>query len=51
MIFEVETNVPTEHGPFRVRAYRDRSTGADHVAIVAGDRDRTARSCGCTPSA
>ncbi|SMH46316.1 3,4-dihydroxy 2-butanone 4-phosphate synthase / GTP cyclohydrolase II [Rathayibacter oskolensis] len=34
--FEVETTVPTTHGPFRVRAYRDRQTGADHVAIVAG---------------
>jgi 3,4-dihydroxy 2-butanone 4-phosphate synthase/GTP cyclohydrolase II len=34
--FEVETNVPTEHGTFRVRAYRDRSTGADHVAWIAG---------------
>ena len=37
--FEVETNVPTEHGMFRVRAYRDRSTGADHVAWIAPDRD------------
>jgi 3,4-dihydroxy 2-butanone 4-phosphate synthase/GTP cyclohydrolase II len=37
VIFEVETTVPTTHGPFRVRAYRDRMTGADHVAIVAGD--------------
>ncbi|MEO5533775.1 MAG: GTP cyclohydrolase II [Pseudolysinimonas sp.] len=35
--FEVETNVPTEHGTFRVRAYRDRSTGADHVAWIKGD--------------
>ncbi|TFD65632.1 GTP cyclohydrolase II [Cryobacterium ruanii] len=35
--FEVETTVPTRHGAFRVRAYRDRSTGADHVAFVAGD--------------
>lgn len=35
--FEVETTVPTEHGPFRVRAYRDRSTGADHVAWISGD--------------
>ncbi|WP_395243795.1 GTP cyclohydrolase II [Agromyces sp. MMS24-K17] len=35
--FEVETNLPTEHGDYRVRAYRDRSTGADHVAIIAGD--------------
>lgn len=34
--FEVETTVPTRHGVFRVRAYRDRSTGADHVAFVAG---------------
>lgn len=35
--FEVETTVPTEHGPFRVRAYRDRSTGADHVAWISGE--------------
>ena len=35
--FEVETTVPTRHGLFRVRAYRDRSTGADHVAFVAGN--------------
>jgi 3,4-dihydroxy 2-butanone 4-phosphate synthase/GTP cyclohydrolase II len=35
--FEVETTVPTEHGAFRMRAYRDRTTGADHVAIVHGD--------------
>jgi 3,4-dihydroxy 2-butanone 4-phosphate synthase/GTP cyclohydrolase II len=34
--FEVETTVPTTHGPFKVRAYRDRMTGADHVAFVAG---------------
>jgi 3,4-dihydroxy 2-butanone 4-phosphate synthase/GTP cyclohydrolase II len=36
VIFEVETSVPTEHGSFNLRAYRDRSTGADHVAIVSG---------------
>ncbi len=35
--FEVETTVPTRHGPFRVRAYRDRVSGADHVAITSGD--------------
>ncbi|GGI47609.1 3,4-dihydroxy 2-butanone 4-phosphate synthase/GTP cyclohydrolase II [Agromyces flavus] len=35
--FEVETNLPTMHGTFRVRAYRDRNTGADHLAIIAGD--------------
>ncbi len=34
--FEVETTVPTAHGPFVVRAYRDRSTGADHVAFIKG---------------
>ena len=40
--FEVETAVPTAHGDFRVRAYRDRSTGADHVAWIAGEpRDGT----------
>jgi 3,4-dihydroxy 2-butanone 4-phosphate synthase/GTP cyclohydrolase II len=34
--FEVETNVPTTHGRFDIRAYRDRATGADHLAIVSG---------------
>lgn len=34
--FEVETTVPTSHGPFSMRAYRDHKTGADHVAIVSG---------------
>ncbi|MET1053220.1 MAG: GTP cyclohydrolase II [Mycetocola sp.] len=37
VVFEVETNIPTTHGTFTVRAYRDRNTGADHVAIIAGD--------------
>lgn len=40
--FEVETTVPTEHGTFRVRAYRDRSTGADHVAWIAPAKDGSA---------
>jgi len=44
--FEVETNVPTEHGAFRVRAYRDRSTGADHVAWIAPGPDGRAPSDG-----
>lgn len=35
--FEVETTVPTLHGRFRMLAFRDRVTGADHVAIVAGE--------------
>jgi len=36
VIFQVETTIPTTHGAFRVRAYRARMTGADHLAIVAG---------------
>jgi 3,4-dihydroxy 2-butanone 4-phosphate synthase/GTP cyclohydrolase II len=35
--FEVETTVPTTHGPFRMRAYRDTQTGADHIAVISGD--------------
>ena len=34
--FEVETQVPTTHGEFRIRAYRDHETRVDHVAIVSG---------------
>lgn len=34
--FEVETTVPTVHGAIKIRAYRDRTTGADHVALVSG---------------
>jgi 3,4-dihydroxy 2-butanone 4-phosphate synthase/GTP cyclohydrolase II len=37
VIFEVETTIPTTHGSFRFRAYRDRMTGADHLAIISGD--------------
>lgn len=36
VIFEVETRVSTQHGVFDLRAYRDRATGADHIAIVSG---------------
>jgi 3,4-dihydroxy 2-butanone 4-phosphate synthase/GTP cyclohydrolase II len=36
VIFEVETVVPTEYGAFRFRAYRDRATGADHLAVISG---------------
>ena len=35
--FEVETLIPTTHGSFRFRAYRDRQTGADHLAIISGE--------------
>ena len=37
IIFEVETTVPTAYGTMRFRAYRDRMTGSDHLAIIAGD--------------
>ncbi len=32
-----EAKLPTAHGVFRVLAYKDRVTGTDHLAIVAGD--------------
>jgi 3,4-dihydroxy 2-butanone 4-phosphate synthase/GTP cyclohydrolase II len=34
--FEVETALPTTHGLFRVRAYRDAMTGDEHVALIVG---------------
>ena len=44
--FEVETTVPTTHGTFTFRAYRDTVTGADHVAVVAAGPDGSAPSDG-----
>jgi 3,4-dihydroxy 2-butanone 4-phosphate synthase/GTP cyclohydrolase II len=35
--FEVETALPTTHGPLTVRAYHDTETGADHGALISGD--------------
>jgi 3,4-dihydroxy 2-butanone 4-phosphate synthase / GTP cyclohydrolase II len=32
-----EALVPTEHGEFRFLAYKDRSTGTDHIAVVKGE--------------
>jgi len=32
-----EALVPTAHGTFRFLAYKDRVTGTDHIAVVAGD--------------
>lgn len=32
-----ETTVPTKFGEFRMRAYRDRRDGTDHVAIISGE--------------
>lgn len=34
-----DTLVPTEHGEFRMRAYRDRRNGVDHVALIAANPD------------
>ncbi|MDI6023593.1 GTP cyclohydrolase II [Leucobacter sp. UT-8R-CII-1-4] len=34
-----DTLVPTEHGEFRMRAYRDRRNGVDHVALLAANPD------------
>ena len=36
-----DTLVPTEHGEFRMRAYRDRRNGVDHVALIAPNPDGT----------
>ena len=35
--FEAEANVPTSHGPLKMRGYFDNKTGADHVAIISGN--------------
>lgn len=32
-----EATVPTAHGEFRFLAYKDRSTGTDHLAVVSGE--------------
>ncbi|MFT4235587.1 MAG: GTP cyclohydrolase II [Microbacterium sp.] len=32
-----DATVPTSHGTFRFLAYKDRTTGTDHLAIVKGD--------------
>jgi 3,4-dihydroxy 2-butanone 4-phosphate synthase/GTP cyclohydrolase II len=32
-----ESTVPTSHGSFRFLAYKDRTTGTDHLAVVSGD--------------
>jgi GTP cyclohydrolase II len=35
--FEVETAIPTSHGTFRFRAYRELDTGVEHLAIISGE--------------
>lgn len=37
LTFEVETTLPTRHGDFRVRGYRDDVTGNEHLALVSGE--------------
>lgn len=37
-----DATVPTEHGSFRFLAYKDRVTGTDHIAVVAGEPQGTA---------
>ncbi|MDE2409330.1 MAG: GTP cyclohydrolase II [Actinomycetales bacterium] len=37
VVCEAEANVPTSHGELRMRGYYDRATGADHVALIAGN--------------
>lgn len=32
-----EAKVPTSHGEFRFRAYKDRVTGTDHLAVISGE--------------
>lgn len=32
-----ESRVPTEHGEMRFLAYKDRTTGTDHLAVISGD--------------
>ena len=38
---KADTLVPTSHGPFHMRAYRDRRNGVDHVALIAERPDGT----------
>lgn len=35
VLFEGEARLPTAHGEFRVRAYRDARTGNEHIALFA----------------
>ncbi|WJL95033.1 GTP cyclohydrolase II [Microbacterium sp. ET2] len=37
-----EATVPTSHGEFRFRAYKDRVTGTDHLAVISGELTETA---------
>lgn len=36
VILEAETTVPTSHGSFVFRSYREESTGDEHLAIISG---------------
>jgi 3,4-dihydroxy 2-butanone 4-phosphate synthase / GTP cyclohydrolase II len=34
---KVETNLETKHGSFRIMVYKEKLTGAEHVALIHGD--------------
>lgn len=36
-----DATVPTRHGPFRLLAYKDRTTGTDHIATISGEPGTT----------
>jgi 3,4-dihydroxy 2-butanone 4-phosphate synthase/GTP cyclohydrolase II len=52
VIREVEVNMPTEYGDFRLIAYRHKETGEEHLALVKGTWEKTSPCwCACTAAA
>ena len=35
--FQAEARVPTEHGSFTMKLFREHGTGREHIAMVMGD--------------
>jgi len=35
--FQAEARVPTEHGSFTMKLFREEGTGREHIAMVMGD--------------
>ena len=35
--FQAEARIPTEHGSFTMKLFREQSTGREHIAMVMGD--------------
>ena len=49
---QVEVQLPTEHGDFRLIAYRQTTTGEEHLALIRGSWDKDDRSpVRCIPAA